>query len=58
MGSGTFAHGQVYVALSRCTTLGGLYLKQELKMDDVIVDSAVVNFMENVQIISAQSTNS
>lgn len=50
MGSGAFAHGQTYVALSRCTTLDGLYLKQKLKRDDVIVDPAVVHFMERVSI--------
>lgn len=45
MGGGAFTHGQTYVALSRCTTLEGLYLKQKLRREDVIVDSAVVNFM-------------
>ena len=28
IGSGTFAHGQMYVALSRCTTLEGIVLKR------------------------------
>ena len=28
IGSGTFAHGQMYVALSQCTTLEGIVLKK------------------------------
>ena len=30
IGTGTFAHGQMYVALSRCTRLEGLVLKRKL----------------------------
>jgi ATP-dependent exoDNAse (exonuclease V) alpha subunit len=40
-----FAHGQMYVALSRCQTLEGIYLKSPIKREDVIVDPKVIEFM-------------
>lgn len=44
-----FAHGQTYVALSRCRTLDGLILKQKIEANNIITDPAVVKFMEQVQ---------
>lgn len=45
MGRGAFTHGQTYVALSRCRTLSGLFLKRPIQREDVIVDPLVLDFM-------------
>ena len=41
----TFAPGQMYVALSRCTSMEGLYLKMPVKRKDIITDQKVKDFM-------------
>ena len=43
-GRGAFAHGQTYVALSRCTTLDGITLKTKIRPKDIIVDPKVTRF--------------
>jgi hypothetical protein len=49
IGRGTFAHGQLYVALSRCRTLGGITLCQPLQKRHVIMDWRVVRFVTKIQ---------
>ena len=48
-GSGAFAPGQTYVALSRLTSLEGLYLTRPLRPRDIQVDPDVRRFMADVR---------
>ncbi|MFN3427254.1 MAG: ATP-dependent RecD-like DNA helicase [Candidatus Thermochlorobacter sp.] len=45
LGRGTFAHGQLYVALSRGRSLEGIILKTPVRRKDIIVDQRIVDFM-------------
>jgi len=44
-----FAHGQTYVALSRCRNLDGLILKHKVDAKNIITDPAVSTFMKKAQ---------
>jgi ATP-dependent DNA helicase PIF1 len=54
IGKGTFAHGQMYVALSRCTTLEGLVLKQKLLQRHIRMDYQVMDFLTKFQYKKAE----
>jgi ATP-dependent DNA helicase PIF1 len=53
LGQRSFAPGQTYVALSRITSLEGLYLTRPLRPADVIVDENVQRFMARATAIPA-----
>lgn len=44
LGRGAFAHGQAYVALSRCRSLKGITLERPLRLSDIRVDGRIVHF--------------
>lgn len=48
LGREAFAHGQTYVALSRCRSLEGIKLMRSIKHMDIKVDRRVRNFYDNV----------
>ena len=43
-----FAHGQTYVALSRCRTLNGVVLKSEINEESIITDLRVATFTNHI----------
>jgi len=48
-GRGTFAHGQAYVALSRCTNFQGLVLKKPIRLGHIRMDWNIVRFLTRFQ---------
>lgn len=54
--TGTFAAGQMYVALSRATSMDGLYLKMPVQRKHIIVDAKVSAFMSRREAIVIETT--
>ncbi|MFA7283790.1 MAG: AAA family ATPase [Candidatus Omnitrophota bacterium] len=46
LGHGAFTHGQLYVALSRCTCLEGIKFRRPVRHSDIIFDERIYEFSE------------
>lgn len=48
LGDGAFAPGQVYVALSRCTSFAGISLTRPVQAEDIFTDLRIVQFLSRL----------
>ncbi len=49
LGRGTFSHGQLYVALSRCSNFDGLILKRPVSKKHILLDRRIIRFITQFQ---------
>ncbi len=54
IGRGTFAHDQVYAALSRCTTFEGIVFKKPISKKYILMDWKVMDFLTKYQYRKAE----
>ena len=52
IGYGTFAAGQIYVALSRCTSFQGLILKKPILPHHILLDHHIERFVHALKLES------
>ena len=58
IGRGAFAHGQIYVALSRCTNMTGITLAQKISRAQIRTDWRVSNFLTKFRYRKAEEAMS
>ena len=49
LGNGCFSHGQLYTALSRCRSIKNLRIDRKIFVEDVIIDSEVIDFYRQLE---------
>jgi ATP-dependent DNA helicase PIF1 len=56
LGRGSFADGQTYVALSRCTSLDGIVLRRQVRRRDIRVSADVRRFLRERAVATGEIT--